>query len=105
FYPFRDRAILSVPVIASLVFLCTVTALVLWQINRRPYMAVGWFWYLGTLVPVVGLVHVGDIAHADRYTYVPLLGIFIAIVWGAADIAAEIAAHFAARFAKPIPVT
>jgi len=42
---------------------------------------VGWFWYLGTLVPVVGLVHVGDIAHADRYTYVPLVGVFVAIVW------------------------
>ena len=47
----------------------------------------GWFWYLGTLIPVVGLVHVGDIAHADRYTYVPLLGLFIAMVWGAADAA------------------
>jgi len=41
--------------------------------KKRPYLAVGWFWYLGTLVPVVGLVHVGDIAHADRYTYVPLV--------------------------------
>lgn len=97
FYPFRDRAILSVPVIASLVFLCTVTALVLWQINRRPYMAVGWFWYLGTLVPVVGLVHVGDIAHADRYTYVPLLGIFIALVWGTSEVAEKWGMRFPAK--------
>jgi protein O-mannosyl-transferase len=86
FYPYRDQAIFSWPVMASLAFVCVVTALVVWQIKRRPYLAVGWFWYLGTLVPVVGLVHVGDIAHADRYTYVPLLGVFVAIVWGLAEL-------------------
>ena len=87
FYPYRDRPILSWPVLAAFVLVCLVTALVVWQIKKRPYLAVGWFWYLGTLIPVVGLVHVGDIAHADRYTYVPLLGVFIAMVWGAADAA------------------
>jgi protein O-mannosyl-transferase len=86
FYPFRDWAISSWQVMLSLASICIITALVVWQIRKRPYLAVGWFWYLGTLVPVVGLVHVGDIAHADRYTYVPLLGVFIAIVWGAADL-------------------
>jgi tetratricopeptide (TPR) repeat protein len=86
FYPYRDRAIFSWPVIVSLVLVCVITALVVWQVRKRPYLAVGWFWYLGMLVPVVGLVHVGDIAHADRYTYVPLLGVFIALVWGAAEI-------------------
>jgi protein O-mannosyl-transferase len=86
FYPYRDWAIFSWQVVLSLVSICLITALVVWQIKKRPYLAVGWFWYLGTLVPVVGLVHVGDIAHADRYTYVPLLGVFIAIVWGAADL-------------------
>lgn len=86
FYPYRDRAIVSWPVMASLALICAITALVVWQIRKRPYLAVGWFWYLGMLVPVVGLVHVGDIAHADRYTYVPLLGVFIALVWGAAEI-------------------
>lgn len=86
FYPYRDRVIFSWPVLLSLAFLCLTTTLAVWQIKRRPYLAVGWFWYLGTLVPVVGLVHVGDIAHADRYTYVPLLGIFIAMVWGLAEL-------------------
>jgi tetratricopeptide (TPR) repeat protein len=70
----------------SLVSICLITTLAIWQNKKRPYLAVGWFWYLGTLVPAVGLVHVGDIAHADRYTYVPLWGIFIAIVWAAADL-------------------
>ena len=42
---------------------------------------VGWLWYLGTLVPVIGLVQVGDQAWADRYTYLPLIGLFVAIVW------------------------
>jgi protein O-mannosyl-transferase len=89
FYPYRDRAIFSWPVMLSLGLICLITALAVWQIKQRPYLAVGWFWYLGMLVPVVGLVHVGDIAHADRYTYVPLLGVFIAIVWGAADLASR----------------
>ena len=50
--------------------------------NRAPYFAVGWLWYMGTLVPVIGLVQVGVQSMADRYTYIPLIGIFIAAVWG-----------------------
>jgi tetratricopeptide (TPR) repeat protein len=53
---------------------------------RRRYLAVGWLWYLGTLVPVIGLVQVGDQALADRYTYVPLIGVFIAASWGAHEL-------------------
>jgi Tfp pilus assembly protein PilF len=49
---------------------------------RHPYLAVGWFWYLGTLLPVIGLVQVGSQAMADRYTYVPLIGLFIIVAWG-----------------------
>ena len=49
------------------------------------FLAVGWLWYLGTLVPVIGLVQVGFQAMADRYTYIPLIGIFIILVWGGAD--------------------
>lgn len=65
--------------------LLTVAAFVL----RRPatYLIVGWLWYLGTLVPVIGLVQVGEQAFADRYTYIPLIGVFIAAVWGIADLA------------------
>ena len=92
FYPYRDRSLFSGQVVVSLVSICLITALVLWQIRRRPYLAVGWFWYVGTLVPVVGFVHVGDIAHADRYTYVPLLGVLIAIVWGAAEFGVRVPA-------------
>jgi protein O-mannosyl-transferase len=87
FYPYRDWPILAWPVLISLILVCIITALVIWQIKTRPYLAVGWFWYLGTLIPVVGLVHVGDLAHADRYSYVPLIGIFIALAWGAAELA------------------
>ena len=50
--------------------------------RKAPYFAVGWFWYLGTLIPVIGIVQVGAQAMADRYTYIPLIGIFIAVAWG-----------------------
>ncbi len=63
--------------------LAAVTAAALLQLRRRPYLAVGWFWFLGTLVPVIGLVQVGGQALADRYTYLPLVGLFTAICWGA----------------------
>ncbi len=55
---------------------------------KHPYLPVGWFWYMGTLVPVIGLVQVGGQAMADRYTYIPLIGLFIIIVWGARDLTA-----------------
>jgi tetratricopeptide (TPR) repeat protein len=59
------------------------------QVRRRPYLLVGWLWYLGTLVPVIGLVQVGGQAHADRYTYVPLIGAFVMIAWQVAEIARQ----------------
>jgi tetratricopeptide (TPR) repeat protein len=67
-------------------FLLAVTALALAQARRRPYLAVGWLWYLGTLVPVIGLVQVGRQALADRYTYIPLIGLFVLLAWGAEDL-------------------
>ncbi len=54
-------------------------------LRSRPYLAVGWFWYLGTMLPVIGLVQVGEQAMADRYTYLPLIGPMISVVWGIAD--------------------
>ncbi|MGD8381071.1 MAG: tetratricopeptide repeat protein [Syntrophobacterales bacterium] len=66
---------------AGLTLIC-VTVLVIWTARKRPYLAVGWLWYLGTLVPVIGLVQVGSQAMADRYTYLPLVGLFIALAWG-----------------------
>ena len=57
--------------------------------RRRPYLAVGWFWYVGTLVPVIGLVQVGMQTMADRYTYIPLIGIFIVLAWGGWELASR----------------
>jgi len=70
-----------------LLFLLTVTIAALTIGRSRRYVLTGWLWYLGTLVPVIGLVHVGLQSHADRYTYVPLIGIFIVIVFALGDIA------------------
>jgi protein O-mannosyl-transferase len=58
--------------------------------RRATYLAMGWLWYVGTLVPVIGLVQVGDQAYADRYTYIPLIGLFMAVVWSAADLAVRL---------------
>lgn len=85
FYPFRrvpaDRAA------AAALALAAITALTLLAAKRKPYLVVGWLWYLGTLVPVIGVLLVGWQAMADRYTYLPAIGIFLAAVWGAADLA------------------
>jgi tetratricopeptide (TPR) repeat protein len=68
--------------------LLAVSALAAALARRAPYLLVGWLWYLGTLVPVIGLVQVGNQAMADRYTYVPLIGVFIALAWGGPDLLA-----------------
>ncbi|MDP3096541.1 MAG: tetratricopeptide repeat protein [Syntrophales bacterium] len=67
--------------IAAAVILLTITALAARTARSRPYLLVGWLWYLGTLVPVIGIIQVGVQSMADRYTYIPLIGIFIAAVW------------------------
>jgi len=84
FYPHPQRAIPSGYVALAILFLTLVTVLVLRMPEKR-YLLVGWFWYLGTLVPVLGIVQVGSLAMADRYTYIPLLGIFLMGVWLLAD--------------------
>jgi tetratricopeptide (TPR) repeat protein len=63
-----------------------VSLLVVWQLTARPVLAVGWLWFLGTLVPVLGLVQVGLQAYADRYTYIPSIGLFLFLIWGVASI-------------------
>jgi tetratricopeptide (TPR) repeat protein len=72
---------------ASGLLLAVVSFLVFRYRRRFPYLLVGWCWYLGTLVPVIGLVQVGMQSMADRYTYVPLIGLFVMIAWGGADLA------------------
>jgi tetratricopeptide (TPR) repeat protein len=86
FYPY-PQAVAIWPAVAALVALVAVTAAVMYGARRRPYLAVGWLWYVGTLFPVSGLVQVGSHAMADRYTYVPLVGLFVMVVWGISDLA------------------
>ena len=64
--------------------LITISAVV-WRLRARRYLVVGWLWFLGTLVPVIGLVQLGEAAMADRYAYIPLIGIFVMIGFGIAD--------------------
>ncbi len=67
-----------------------VVTVVCWRIrSKMPYCLVGWLWFLGTLVPVIGIVQVGDQALAERYTYIPLIGLFIAVVWLIGDAVAH----------------
>jgi tetratricopeptide (TPR) repeat protein len=72
---------------AGLFVLCAGTALVLYLRRRLPYALTGWFWFLTALLPVSGLVHIGGTPWADRYTYLPHIGLFILLAWGAADLA------------------
>ncbi len=71
---------------AAALLLLAVTLLTWWQRSRRPYLAMGWAWYLGTLVPVIGLVQVGNQSMADRYTYLPAIGLFIIVAWGGTEL-------------------
>ena len=82
-YPY-PHALPAWQVAASALFLLAVTAAVL-KYREHRYLVVGWFWYLGTMVPMIGLVQVGNQSMADRYTYLPAVGVFIMIVWAAAD--------------------
>lgn len=94
FYPHPGSDLLSRPeaamrFAASLGLLLAITGSAVWQIRRRPYLAVGWFWYLGTLVPMVGIVAVGRHALADRCTYIPMIGPLVAVVWLVGEWTAE----------------
>jgi len=81
FYPMADK-ISPLAVLGAIAFLAVVTV-VAWRARRRaPYVLVGWLWFLGTLVPVIGLVQVGGAAMADRYSYIPSIGVFLAVAFG-----------------------
>ncbi len=86
-YPYRS--VTTGQVLAAALLLAAVTALVVYRRKTRS-LTVGWFWYLGTLVPVIGLVQVGVQASADRYTYIPLIGLFILLTWLVADLSARL---------------
>lgn len=89
FYPYPAKIPPVWQILAAALLLLLITILVIRLAARYKYLLVGWFWYLGTLVPVIGLVLVGDQAMADRYTYVPLTGLFIIIAWTANDLLAK----------------
>ncbi|MEK9137921.1 MAG: glycosyltransferase family 39 protein, partial [Bacteroidota bacterium] len=85
FYPYRTQWP-AWQLLGAGLLLVAISYLAIRNLKRLPYLAVGWLWYIGTLVPVIGLVQVGSQSMADRYTYVPLLGIFIMLVWGISDL-------------------
>jgi len=87
FYPFPAAGIPAWQIIGAALLLIAITAFCFFQRKARPYLIVGWLWFLGTLVPVIGLVQVGKQTMADRYFYIPSIGLFIAIVFGLAEIA------------------
>jgi tetratricopeptide (TPR) repeat protein len=86
-YPYPE-AVLAWQVLGAAAVLGAVSLLALRASPRHSYLTVGWFWYIGTLLPVLGLVQVGSQPWADRYTYIPAIGLFIVVAWGAADLAA-----------------
>lgn len=89
YYPHPRGGLSTLAVGAAVIFLVVVTGMA-WGCRRRaPYWIVGWLWYVGTLVPVIGIVQVGGQAIADRYMYIPMVGILIALCWGMGDLLAR----------------
>lgn len=86
YYPHPGESLPVWQIVGAAIVLLTVTGFMVWKVRQYPYLFVGWFWYLGILIPVIGLVQVGSHAMADRYTYIPIIGILIMIVWGIPDI-------------------
>jgi protein O-mannosyl-transferase len=98
FYPYpRDFAFL--PVLAEGFLLAIVTTGVIVLRRRAPYLLMGWSWFVVTLVPVIGLVQVGGQAHADRYMYIPMVGLLVMLIWGATEILEKLRAK---RLAIPL---
>lgn len=87
YYPFTPTGIPAWQIIGAAFLLIGITAFCLFQRKSRPYLSVGWLWFLVTLVPVIGIVQVGGQTMADRYFYIPSIGFFIALVFGLAGIA------------------
>jgi tetratricopeptide (TPR) repeat protein len=86
YYPHPASSLSMGTAISAALVLAAVSAAAVACRRRCPYLLVGWFWYVVMLVPVIGFVQVGGQARADRYTYLPQIGLYVAIVWGAADL-------------------
>jgi len=87
YYPFSRTGVPIWQLVCAIVLLAVITTFVLRQARERPYLLMGWLWFVGTLVPVIGLAQVGGAAMADRYHYVPSIGLFVAFVFGLSDLA------------------
>lgn len=87
YYPYTTAGTPAWQIVCAALLLIGITALCFFQRKSRPYLVVGWLWFLGTLVPVIGIVQVGGQTMADRYFYIPSIGLFIVIAFGLADIA------------------
>src|SRR5581483_7880731 len=85
FYPHPGFTISGWETAVSAVLLIGITFIVIHLRRHRPYLLVGWLWFLVTLVPVIGLLQNGDQAMADRYAYTPLIGVFLMLIWGVAE--------------------
>ena len=90
FYPHPNDQLHLWQVLLAIAFLIAVTLLAIHWRKERPYIFTGWFWYVGMLVPVIGLVEAGEQAHADRYTYLPQIGLYVLITWGITDLMTSI---------------
>jgi len=88
FYPHPENRLPLWEIISSLLLLISITAAAVALRKQRPYLITGWLWYLGMLVPVIGLVQVGWQGRADRYTYLPQIGLYMAATWGVTDLTA-----------------
>jgi len=86
FYPHPDNRLLLWQIFLALALLIAITVAVIALRQKRPYLITGWLWYLGMLVPVIGLVQVGEQARADRYTYLPQVGLYLALTWTIVDL-------------------
>jgi tetratricopeptide (TPR) repeat protein len=81
FYPY-PKLLVPWQVVGAVFIFIAITLVVIWKAKNSPYLTTGWLWYAGTLVPVIGIAQVGRQAMADRYTYIPLIGLFIMVAWG-----------------------
>jgi protein O-mannosyl-transferase len=86
FYPHYNINLLTPQALTAALLIAGIFVFVIFLARKRKYLIVGWLWYLGTLVPAIGLIQVGNQAMADRYTYIPLTGLFIIITWGSNDL-------------------
>src|SRR5439155_25448423 len=86
FYPHPENRLPVLEIMLALAALIAISAAAFARRRKQPYFIVGWLWYLGMLVPVIGLVQVGWQGHADRYTYLPQIGLYVAVTWTVVDL-------------------